>query len=256
MSALSRALKIVERNSAPATIPRSGEAGEKQDCYMAIVTGMAVDTHLVVDSSDANGITGHLIGPPGQLGTQTLTWGELEKLKLEITHFLGIYDFKYVSPRKFLLEHAIKWPQLYRIGQRLRQRVFNRKKLVRVDRMMALRHLVEQRIGRRDARSSPVKLLSDLHTFRAFSHPSHDEQLAYSTLLMDSLVASGDLSIEQGSYEVTPKALVTLAQHDEDNRRHRDNKNVQWLVAWLTLILTVAAVVDAWEIASKWKLDW
>jgi hypothetical protein len=253
MSALSWTLRIIERKPAPDSIPRSGEAAEKQDCYMAVIRGMAAGTHLIVDSSNATGVSGRLFGQAVPLGPQTITWGELEKLNLEITHFLGPYDFKYVSPWKFLWAHISKWPQLYRIGQRLRQVWFNRKKLVRVDRMRALRHLVEERIGRRDAQSSPVQLLAEIHSFRAFFHPNKDEQLAYSTLLMDSLVASGDLSYEQGSYKVTPKALVTLAHYDEDNRRHRDNKIIQWLVVLLTIILAIAAAIEAWDIVSKWK---
>lgn len=256
MSALSWTFKIIRRKPAPDTIPRSGEAEDKRDYYMAVVRGMAVGTHLIVDSYNTKGVTGRLFGQSIPLEPQTITWDELEKLNLEITYYLGPCDFKYASHWKFLWAHIFKWPQLYRVGQRLRQLVFNRKKLVRVDRISALRHLVEQRIGKRDARSSPVQLLAEMHTFRAFHHPSREEQLAYSTLLMDSLVASGDLSNDQGSYKVTPKALVTLAQHDEDNRRHRDNKIIQWLVVWLTIILAIAAAIEAWEIASKWELDW
>jgi hypothetical protein len=256
MSALSWTFKVVARKPVPDTIPRSGDSGEKQDCYMAVVRGMTVGTHLIVDSSNATGVTGRLFGQMVPLEPQTITWSELEKLNLEITHFLGPYDFKYVSPWKFLWAHISRWPQLYRFGQRLRQALFNRKRLVRVDRMKALRHLIEQRIGRRDAKSSPVQLLAEIHTFRAFHHPNKEEQLAYSALLMDSLVASGDLSNDQGSYKVTPKALVTLAQHDEDNRRHRDNKIIQWLVVWLTIILAIAAAIEAWDIVSKWNLDW
>jgi hypothetical protein len=252
MRALSRALKIVERKPAPDTIPRSGEAGERQNCYMAVVRGMPVGTHMIVDSFSTTGVTGRLFGQPVPLESQTITWAELEDLKLEITHFLGPYEFKYTSPWKFLWAHVSRWPQLYRMGQRARQFLFNRKKLARVDRMRALRHLVEQRIGKRDAKSSPVQLAAEIHTFRAFHHPNIDEQLAYGTLLMDSLVASGDLSNEQGSYRVMPKALVTLAQYDEDNRRHRDNKIIQWLVVWLTIILAIAAAIEAWDIVSKW----
>lgn len=255
MSALRWTVKVIARKPAPGTIPRSGEAAEKQDCYMAIVRGMAVGTHLVVDSYNETGVTGRLFGQPVPLKPQTISWSELENLSLEITHFLGPYDFTYVSPWKFLWAYFSKWPQLYRIGQHLRQILFNRKKLVRVDRMKALRHLVEQRIEKRDARSSPAQLLAQIHTFRAFQHPNKEEQLAYSALLMDSLVASGDLSNEQGSYKVTPKALVTLAQHDEDNRRHRDNKIIQWLMVWLTIILAIAAAIEAWNIASTWNLD-
>lgn len=255
MRALTWVFKIVERKPAPDTIPRSGEAGDRQDCYMAVVRGMPVGTHMIVDSSSAVGVTGRLFGQPVPLEPQTITWIELEKLNLEITHFLGPYEFKYTSPRNFLWAHISRWPQLYGMGQQVRQFFFNRKKLVRVDRMKALRHLVEQRIGRRDARSSPVQLMAEIHTFRAFHHPSIDEQLAYGALLMDSLVASGDLSNEQGSYRIMPKALVTLAQYDEDNRRHRDNKIIQWLVVWLTTILAVAAATEAWDIVSKWGME-
>jgi hypothetical protein len=256
MIALRWTFKIIARKPAPDRVPRSGEAAEKQDCYLAIVRGMPVGTHMAVDSSNATGVSGRLFGQPVPLEPQALSWEALEKLSLEITHFLGPYDFKFSSPRKFLWAHFTKWPQLYRVGQRLRQLLFNRKKLVRVDRIKALRHLVEQRIGRRDARSSPVQLLAELHSFRAFHHPTKEEQIAYCTLLMDSLVASGDLSFEQGSYRVAPKALVTLAQHDEDNRRHRDNTIIQWLVVWLTTILAIAAGIEAWDIASKWNMTW
>ncbi len=213
---------------------------------------MPVGTHMIVDSSNAAGVTGRLFGQSVPLEPQIISWAELEKLDVEITHYLGPYDFKYTSPWRFLWAYISRWPQLYRIAQRVRQFLFNRKKLVRVDRMLALRHLVEQRIGRRDARSSPVQLISEIHSFRAFHHPSIDEQLGYGSLLMDSLVASGDLSHEQGSYKVLPKALVTLAQYDEDNRRHRDNNIIQWLVVWLTIILAIAAAIEAWEIVSKW----
>lgn len=221
---------------------------------MAVVHGVPVGTHMIVDSSSATGVTGRLFGQQVPLEPQTITWAELKTLNLELTHFLGPYEFKYTSPWKFLLAHISRWPQLYRMGRRVRQFFFNRKKLVRVDRMSALRHLVEQRIGRRDARSSPAQLVAEIHTFRAFHHPSIDEQLAYGALLMDSLVASGDLSNEQGSYKVMPKALVTLAQYDEDDRRHRDNKIIQWLVVWLTIILAMAAAIEAWEIVSQWDV--
>jgi len=227
-------------------------AGAQQDCYSAVVTGLPGDRHMIVSSSNSIGVVGRVFGPDAPAETQTIPWGDLEALNVEITHFLGTHDFKFRSPRKFLWAHISKWPWMYRLVQRVRQAFFNRKKLVRVDRMRALRHLVEERIGRRDARCSPVQLVAELHTFRAFHHPNIDEQLGYAALLLDSLVASGDLSNNQGSYAVSPKALVTLAQYDEDNRRHRDNKTIQWLIVRLTIILAIAAAIEAWDIASKW----
>jgi hypothetical protein len=122
--------------------------------------------------------------------------------------------------------------------------------------MHTLRLLVDQRIQRRDASISSVGLLSEIYSMRAFLHPDQTELQNYCELLLNSLVASGDLESERGSYKIKPQALVTLSQWEEDNRRHKDNVNQQWWIKVFTLALVLTAGIQAWDIVSKWELKW
>lgn len=69
---------------------------------------------------------------------------------------------------------------------------------------------------------------------------------------MDSLVETGDLRREGVlGCKVTPKALVTLAQYEEENRRHRDNIRVQQVIALVTICLFIAAIGQLLPDASR-----
>ncbi|WP_142081681.1 hypothetical protein [Roseinatronobacter monicus] len=79
-------------------------------------------------------------------------------------------------------------------------------------------------------------------------HPEFKQQMRYYRLVLDSLVASGDLEeLKKGQFSLSPKALATLDYYEEADRRHQDNLRQQRRLGWLTFALVL---VGATQIAA------
>ena len=82
-------------------------------------------------------------------------------------------------------------------------------------------------------------------------HPDNEQLHQYYVLVLDSLVESDDLNLEDNGYHLSPKALSTLAQFEEDNRKHRDLVIMQKILAALTFALVMVGmqleILLAWE---------
>lgn len=122
---------------------------------------------------------------------------------------------------------------------------FNRRRLVRRDRMLLLKHVLANTIVNRSYHAYAAGILTDLYSARWIKRPDRLDLLAYYELLLESLKVSEDLKLMEHGYAISPKALNTISDYDQEERRHRDNGNVQkWLVA-LTVVLSAAAIVQA-----------
>jgi len=255
MSLLRHALRIVSRKPAPETVPRSGGRQAKVDCLLAYFHDEETDTKHLFRGLAKDGVLAQEVGQPTPEKLPTLTWEQLEGWPVEFTHFLREYEFRYKSPWAFIRSYYLLHDREALIFDRAKQSVFNRRNLDRAERMHALRVLVDKRINRRDSTISYVSLMSELYSMRAFLHPGQKELQNYCELLLNSLIASGDLErVEGGSCKVHPKALVTLSKWEEDNDRHKDVTAQQRWIKIFTLFLTIAAVIQAWDIANRW--DW
>ncbi|MCH9053996.1 MAG: hypothetical protein IIA72_23590 [Proteobacteria bacterium] len=76
-------------------------------------------------------------------------------------------------------------------------------------------------------------------------HPDNWQLFQYYVLVLDSLVDSGDLILENNVYRLSPRALSTLAQLEEDNRKHGDLVTLQYIIAGLTLALVIVGIIQA-----------
>lgn len=256
MSLLRHALRITLLKPAPDVIPRSGGREAKVDCFLAYFHDEATDTKYLFRGLTKDGVSVQEVGQPQPQAYPTLTWEQANAKSIEFTHFLREYEFRYKTPWQFIRAYYTLRDQEAIAFDRAKQYSFNRRTLSRAERMHALRLLVDQRIERRDASISYVGLMSKMYTMRAFLHPDKDELQNYCELLLNSLVASDDLRREDGSYKVNPKALVTLSQWEEENRRHRDSVAQQRWIKIFTILLAIAAVIQACDIVSEWKLSW
>jgi hypothetical protein len=254
MSLLSHALKIVARKPAPDIVPRSGGREAKVDCYIAYFHDKATDTRYLFRGWAPDGALVQQLGLTKPAEFPKMTWEQLKPLAVEFTHFYRESEFKREAPWSFIRAYYLFHDQEIVLRDRATQYSFNKRTLDRMERMETLRILVEMRINKADTKVSPVALMSKIYSMRAFLHPNKAELQNYCDLLLSSLAASGDLTRDGHAYRVDPKALVTLSQWEEDNRRHRDNIVQQRWIKIFTLFLTIAAIVQAWDIANKW--DW
>jgi len=171
---------------------------------------------------------------------------------IRISYFYKGYEFIYESPSYFLLDVLLGLYKIKILSGHMRQAVYNRKKLVRYDRMDVLEFLVEQDIRTRNNLYGEFTLAAELYTARWIYHPNGQELRRYLTKILESLVVSGELRKEQGGYRVQPKAYETLSQYQNDLQKHEDAINVGRMANRLTVIIVI---VGALSIAVQYSLS-
>lgn len=175
---------------------------------------------------------------------------ELSSLSLEITHHFRKIRIKYSGAFDFLRGeltlHAWRWT----IKETILQKVFNLHLRFRSDRIDVLNELISMYLSEAEENElslvfgegkSPWDIFSRIYGQRAFGQPSLTREMARFQLILDSLNSSGDLECNNSRYKVAAKALSTIAEFEEQERRHRDQVTHNKRILWLTVALVVAA---------------
>lgn len=87
--------------------------------------------------------------------------------------------------------------------------------------------------------------MTDLYTIKWVLHPQGEPQHQKLEFYLDSLVATGELEKVKNKYVVSGKALRTIEEYEEQERRHTENVKMQWRMFWLTLAIVVLTLVQA-----------
>lgn len=230
-------------NRIPLTSPEADDnnvytarAKIEDDDYVFVVTGNVL----------SEGIEGIWFNKHDQGGKPCVLLNRaLTEFTFRISHYYRGFEIYYFSPWRFLMHHYtyFAWFILWR--DRIAQAFFNRKRLVRKDRMDALRYIYEQTLRDRTFQTSGFDLMTKLYTKRWIRHPRQQEMHSYYNLLLDALCEDGDIKRGQYSYTLEPRALRTLSEFEEDERRHRDNKRHQTILAILTAALILVGLPQA-----------
>jgi hypothetical protein len=158
-------------------------------------------------------------------------------------------EIRYDSAGEYLLHQLFGYRHLARINDRFQQFRFNRRRLVRRDRIAVLRAIAEATIRRDDARFSRVGIMAELYGMRWPLHPEGDSVERYCELMLESLAAAGDLTSTDGyEYRLAPGGLRTLADFELEERRHRQMRSRQTATIFLTVVLAAIAGLDAFQV--------
>lgn len=115
---------------------------------------------------------------------------------------------------------------------------------IRSERLEVLREIVEQSLKDRDFRITAAQVGYIIYGPRWHEHPDHNNMLQYHSIILDSLVSSGDLSHTSISYAIEPQALATIAFSEEEDRRHNDLVRQQKILGLLTFALVLVGIVQ------------
>lgn len=241
-----RALRFALRRPAPERIPRTLPRAQDVNCFVAQIGDGDEKWPFLADSSDSNGLHGRWWSGAAYDLPGCLSFSSIGSRRIEITHYIGLYEFTHTSPVNFLASELLGVPWLSIAKDKVDQALFNKRRLVRADRINVLRITLEESIRRREFSISSSNLMSLLYSNRWIFHPDKDSLLRYCSFLLGSLASSGDLVDRQGSFTLAPKALVTISEYEEDHRRHRDQLIQQWILAGLTVALVVVGVAQVY----------
>ncbi|MCL7928767.1 hypothetical protein [Halomonas llamarensis] len=252
-----RALNKALEKPAPQRFTTSWPGAQENDFYS-----------VKLEDSDSN--TRILIRNRRTTGYEALVWkGEQSRkeknlperdidpaiFNLRIEHYYQGYQFNYTDPSKFLLMDLIRWHKIVKYRDRMSQSLYNKKRLVREERMELLRHLVERKIDNPRDEIYPLMLAVQKYSRKWLYHPDKDKHKAHLELVLDSFVESGELIKNGTNYVVTGKALDTLSEFELNVQRHQDQIKTAKVGNRLTWAIVIVGVVGILSRAWMWAIE-
>lgn len=243
-------LRHLLKKKCPYSIPRSGEGAEEVDCFNVFLF-RTDKPYMVLTEVHDNEISGKLWSPGSGYGdVVTINIKDIHEYEIRITHHYGLYDTKYIGLLNYCLTGFTRFDELkckfYRWRETTKQFFYNRKQLATFDRIEILRALIELKIFGHGDNFMAMDILTHLYSMRWVAHPESDFLETRIQLFVDSFVESGELSkIDGCHYSVTGKAINTLSQYEEQERRHNENKKLQKRMLCLTIAIVGVGILQA-----------
>jgi hypothetical protein len=250
-----RAIEMALRRPAPSSIPLSGPRAADNDFYAVYVEFPNDAWKVLIAAAEARGYSGRLWIDEREGREYTILKSALARKDSQICieHYFRGWQFNYRSALAFIVAYALRWHRVKILKDRLLQDIYNRRTLIRAERMELLRYLVELTVADRRAEFDPLTLGIKLHSTRWFYHPQRDEHRAHLKLIMESLVSTSDLTAKDGRYAVAPQALATLAEFEQEERRHSDSINTSRTANRLSrAIILVGILAMAVQLFTWW----
>ncbi|MCC4790377.1 MULTISPECIES: hypothetical protein [Vibrio] len=233
-------------NPAPQRIPRTGEKASEVDCYVMYIKAKDNSWDILADSIDDNGVNGRQWGQDGYAEELHVTFEDIDKANFEITHFYKTFDIQFSSLFDYILKGFFPYYQLSIQFNKAAQIFYNRRELTRTERMTTLQLILEKTIDKKNYCIAAYDLTSLLHSQRWYYHPDRNRNLNYNELLLDSLVASGDLEKVNNAYKLSSHALVSLSQHEQDERKHKETLGQSKAMTKLTFALILVGFAQVY----------
>lgn len=176
----------------------------------------------------------------------SIRFSSIDNPKFRIERMYRLVSVQYDSPLQYICgELTFKHVRAY-LSEKRKQAKFKKSFKFRADRMQVLTEIVEfYRSKWRDDSASPqsqfrfssIDMFSRICSEQVWGHPNVQLYLGEFTLVLDSLVASGDLKKRELEYWLDGKALRTLSKYAEEERRHQDSENHNRAIRGLTWVL-------------------
>jgi len=249
---LRTACRLAMRRPAPDVIPRTLPRAAGIDFFSLTINCRDREWSILVDKVGPEGASERWLEGNAYSLPVSITWEAAVDATIDCSHYIGIYEFNYRTPAKLLVRETLRLPQIEIFQDRLQQRSFNGRPLVRRERLDILGLISDEALKDRTYRVSSISLAAKLYSNRVFFHPERQQMLNYCALLLDSLVSSNDLILENHVYRLSPQALHTMATNEQEDRRHRDMLAQQRAVKWLTFALIFVGLIQAY---ASWKFS-
>ena len=134
------------KKPAPDRIPRSGDKAKSIDCNVVYLRAVDESWSMLCSKIDEKGITGKYWLNQEEFDELSIPFLWLKDYEVDITHFYGSYDLRYASVSQYFWEGILPWDKLKIIVGHVQQFLFNRKELVRSERIETLKLILEETI--------------------------------------------------------------------------------------------------------------
>ncbi len=242
-----RLLKFILNRSCSDRVPRSGEAGERINCFSVRIDD-AANPYFWARSMEGAILRGKRWDGHSFATDFELNYTDIDPATIQILHYYGLSEVRY----RGMHDVARTWffPVLYlkihlqRLLSRIQQYVFNMRSLERVERLRILKLLRDRHVDNGHP-LSVIDVMTELNSLMWVLHPNRDTEQRKVELHLESLCESGELGKQNHRYVVTGRTISTIEKFEEDERRHRENTRIQWAMVGLTLMIALLTLVQA-----------
>lgn len=248
VAALKRSLK----KRAPGRFPYS----EENNYYVPSIRNLKIDDAILVDEIRDGVIIGRRwVGEKFSENVE-ISASELQYFETRVSRFYGYIRVDYETTKEFWLKELTLSTERKWVWEKLFQSYYNATLKFRDDRIEVLKKLVDIHLKEKQENEgilhtpqpkSIVSVFSDYFGNRIYGHPAYNEISARFRFLIESLADSGELNkIGLHEFQLTPKALVSLSQHEKEERRHADSVRQARRLFWITVAIALATCMQAY----------
>jgi len=232
----------------PNNIPRSGEEGAKINCFSVFLTKSS-EPYLYFQKPK-DGFFVVLEWNNGEfVKVRDVSLDEIYEFDLLIRHCWGLATIEYTNIYDFIFHRITGLIYIKVFLQRkfeaITQYFFNIRKLTTQKRIELLQFMLKDQLSRDHDGISANGILFKLYSYRWFYHPDGPQHEKMLQMHLDSLVESGDLQKINNEYVVQGKAISTIEKYEEDESRHHDRVLTAKTMVLLTLVIAIAALLQA-----------
>lgn len=242
-----RILPEILSYACPPRIPRSGREGASVNCY-SIFIDKNQEPYLLVKNIKKD--TLHCIKWNGAEYKDELDifYGDVNFSEMVIIHCCGLNDFKYINVNDFIISYYTRYPYILsyfteKIGN-IDQYFFNKKKIVTKRRMDLLKFLSDYS-NETGNDIDMLTIMAKLYTKKWILHPGSNVELRKLELYLAALEENGEVERKKDGYKVKGKALLSIEEYEEQERKHTDNIKIQRKLFWLTILIAFLAAIQA-----------
>lgn len=229
------------------TIPRSGDAGKKVNCFTVSLDREGEPYLIVLKLADDMLECLAWSGKSYETAT-TIPLRSIDPSQLYITHYYGLSDIKYAGIGDFAIGRLTLWPYVkihfVLALNKFDQYIFNKKKLITKQRIDLLRFLVSKALEGHES-FNEIDLMTQLYSVKWVLHPDKDSQRNKLRFYLESLADTGELRKANYKYFLTGHALRAIEEYEEQERKHTENVKMQWRMFWLTLVIALLTIFQA-----------
>ncbi|SMR69288.1 hypothetical protein SAMN05518671_3641 [Stenotrophomonas lactitubi] len=167
--------------------------------------------------------------------------------KPRIDEYLGLVQLTFNDWESFALERRYRWGRIririLRLIRAARSKLDRYRKTTAVERYTVLNTVKTLRVGDNHPTAWDVasKLLGQFWTDNVDAFDRLDQVEA----MLDALEELGEVKKNGARYLVTGKGIASLSQYEEEERKHRESMKNQNAIRWLTVIMAIAALLQA-----------
>lgn len=251
---LRSAILFATRRAAPYRIRTSGRGIQRENCYSIYISPSKNDQlDFLVEEIVDEGVIGAVTENNEFTVPACISNRDLRQSHLVVHHFFRGQRTRFNGLRDFIWGTISFHSRRYYWTQNFQQRLFNQRVQFRTDRIELLKCLVDFKLKKTEDIyymidsidfDSDFDLFSDLYGYRIYEHPHYDREYRRFQMLLDSLKASGDISIQEGKIKVLGKSLSTISDFELEERRHNDLVFLQRVISILTAVLAGATILQ------------